>query len=85
MNNTPDYELVPTQTLSSIADAIREKNGASTTYTAAAMPEAIRAIPTGDGSTYPYYMSLRLLPFSVLVPTITAMRGAHYAMALQFA
>ena len=33
-----------------IADAIREKNGSSNTYTTAQMGPAIRAIPTGGGS-----------------------------------
>lgn len=36
-----------TETFSDIADAIRNKNGSSNTYTPAQMPTAINAIPTG--------------------------------------
>lgn len=37
-----------TETFSNIADAIRNKNGSSDTYTPAQMPTAINAIPTGS-------------------------------------
>lgn len=39
-----------TETFSDIADAIRNKNGSSNTYTPAQMPAAINAIPTGGGT-----------------------------------
>lgn len=42
--------LTLTEAFSDIADAIRAKTGASTTYTPAQMPAAISAIPSGSGT-----------------------------------
>ena len=59
-----------TDTFSDIADAIRNKNGSSNTYTPAQMPAAIAAIPTGGGS----YQSKTVSP-SISQQTVTADSG----------
>lgn len=41
--------LVERQSLQNIADAIRDKNGSSDTYTPSEMSQAILDIPTGGG------------------------------------
>ena len=46
--------LVSDSSLSSIANAIREKNGSSDTYKPGEMANAILAIPTGGGGAAPY-------------------------------
>lgn len=43
--------LIENTVLTSIGDAIREKNGGSTTYKPSEMPDAIRAIETGGLDT----------------------------------
>ena len=43
-------KLYEESSISDIADAIREKNGSSNTYTVAQMGNAVRAIPSGGGS-----------------------------------
>ena len=44
--------LVERQSLQNIADAIRDKNGSSDTYTPSEMSQAILDIPTGGGGEF---------------------------------
>lgn len=59
-----------TDAFSDIADAIRNKNGSSDTYTPEQMPNAINAIPTGGGT----YQSKSVSP-TESAQTVTADSG----------
>ena len=56
--------LVNRSNLEHIADAIREKNGESTTYKPREMAGAIRDIPTGGGGEY-WDASARQYPITI--------------------